>query len=218
MEEKTEGILLRSIPYLGNQKILKVFAPAAGLVSFMSKKNALAPFTSPFLAAEWVYKKGKEEIHSLKDATLLDSFADLRKSYDTLSAAGQIAQDLLRTQLPGKKAPALYSLALAYFAKLPLFARPEILSSSFRLKLLLHEGLLALHPHCTVCGGPALALRSGESFCSAHANAPPLAPAEWETLHTLAYARQFAPLHELRISGFLLAKIHAEFEDKLRNY
>ena len=233
MEEKTEGIILRSIPYLGSQKILKVFTPEAGLISLMAKKLSFAPFTSPFLVAEWVYKKGKEEIHLLKDASLLNPLSELRNDYATLSAAGEIAQDLLRSQLPAKKGGALYSLVLSYFGKLPLFARPETLAASFRLKLLLHEGLLAIQPECALCGAPAQSLSSGESFCPCHAGhaghadykghaghggIEPISFTrdEWALLLLLANARRFAILQPLQLSPTLQKKIGLVFEEGMR--
>lgn len=218
MEEKTEGLLLQSISYLGTQKILKVFAPDAGLISLMSKKASSAALTNPFILAEWVYKKGKEEIHLLKDATLLNDFSDLRQNYETLSAAGHIAQDLLRSQLPAKKGGDLYALALAYLKKLAAFSHPEILAASFRLKLLLHEGLLSLQKECIQCGAPATHLSQGESFCRHHAIHSQLAftSEEWEFLQIFTYARQFSLLQTLSLSSALQKKIGDLFEERLK--
>src|SRR3989338_2186460 len=218
MEEKTEGILLHALPYLGHQKILKVFTPEGGLVSLIAKSRSLTPLTAPFLVAEWVYKKGKEDLHLLKEASLLHSLGALRDSYSALLAAGAIAQDLLRSQFPGKKGTGLYALTLAYLKKLSTSAQPPILVASFRLKLLVHEGWLALQTHCNQCPSPASHLSQGESACPAHAGLRSLsfAPEEWNTLQALAYARQFSVLNALSLSQGMQEKIQMLFEEKIR--
>jgi len=142
-EEKIVGLLLQSIPYLGNKKILKVLTPE-GLLSFISGKKALTALTMPFAWAEWVYKGNKKEIQFLQDGTMLDDLSVLKENYAGLSMAGQMAQDLLRTQMPGKPATEAITLTLACFRKMHLFSEPRILLAAFRLKLLHCEGLIGI--------------------------------------------------------------------------
>lgn len=177
-EEKTSGLLLQSIPYLGQKKIFKVLTPH-GLITLMTR----SPLT-PFAIAEFVYRKTQKEIHTLLDSTLIDPLLDLRQSYTILTAAGSIAQDLLRTQLPSKPAP--YTLACAYLKKLPL--NPPILVTSFRLKLLLHEGLLS-EPD------------------------PAFSPTEWEQIAPLAFARTFSEMQEIKNAP--IEKVRALFEERI---
>jgi DNA repair protein RecO len=209
MEERATGILLQAIPYLGRGKILKIFTPELGLLSLFSKRISLSALGSPFCIAEWVYRKGTGDLHTFKDGTLLDGLLGLRQSYSHIEAASSIARDLLRSQLPGKNAKGLYELARSYLQKLPEFERPEILSASFRLKLLLHEGLIAIENTCTHCAAQPSFLVGGESYCPAHSPSPvsPFSRAEWETLHTLAYARQFSLLNSQAPPRTLIEKI-----------
>ncbi len=185
MEEKSPGLLLQSIPYLGQQKILKVLTPEQGLLSLLCKSSRHP--TTPFCIAEWVYRKTQREIYPLIDATLLDSLDPLKESYEVLSAAGSIARDLLQTQLPHKKASELYSLTCAYLKKLP--QNPPLLAASFRLKLLLHEGLLSPEPD------------------------PLFTPEEWEQIAILAFTRQFSRLQE--VTAVPYAKIGLLFEERM---
>ncbi len=138
-EEKTEGLLLQSIPYLGTQTILKVFTPELGLLSLIVKKGIF----QPFCIGEWVYIEKTQGLYPLKDASVFEHFLELRTSFAILSAAGKIGRALLQSQLPGKGG-GLYALAIAYLKKLPQFSHPETLVCSFFLKLLLHDGLLSL--------------------------------------------------------------------------
>jgi recombinational DNA repair protein (RecF pathway) len=141
-EEKTVGLLLQAIPYLGNKKVLKVLSPE-GLLTLMSGKKNLNLITTPFVWAEWVYQvKDKKELHSLHDGTLLDDLSRLKENYEGLITAGQMAQDLLKTQMPGKTAIEALTLTLACFRKLHLFTHPRVLLAAFRLKLLHCEGLI----------------------------------------------------------------------------
>lgn len=217
MQTKSQGILLQTIPYLGKGRILKIFTEEAGLITLMAKKPSHALF-SPFCIAEWVYRKRNTDIHPLIEGSLIDSFLNLRQSYATLLAAGSMAQDLLRTQLPAKNSPALYILLGSYFKKIPIFERPAVLASSFKLKLLLHEGLLALQTGCAHCNREATSLLQGESVCSSHAMpfAIGFSISEWQIIHTLAFARQFSLLQQIDCPPSLHEKITVLFEERAK--
>jgi DNA repair protein RecO len=180
MEEKTEGILLQSIPYLGSKKILKVLTPDLGLISLICKmKNQPAPFC----IAEWVLRKNQKDLYPVIDFSLIDPLLHLRSDFTTLLTAGILASDLLKTQLPGKKAP--FALACTYFKKLSL--SPNTLLASFRLKLLLYEGLLS----------------SEETTFS---------PSEWQTASTLAFSRQFSEI--IQVQNIPFSKIQSLFQER----
>jgi len=178
--ETSKGLLLQAIPYLGQKKILKILTQDHGLISLMTRSSA-----SPFCIAEWVYKKTQKELSTLTDFSLLDPLLELRQDYTLITAAGSMARDLLRTQMPNKPAP--FTLACAYFKKLPL--NPQMMLASFRLKLLIHEGLLSSDVE------------------------PNFSDLEWEQLSTLAFARQFSQIQEQKEAP--LEKIGALFEEKL---
>lgn len=182
MSTTTIGLLLQVIPYLERKKILKIFTPEEGLVSLFVQKTSF----TPFCLAEWVYRKTQKEIQTLQDATLIDPFLHLREDYKILSAAGVMAQDLLRTQLSNKRAPELFDLALFYLKNLSL--TPELIAASFRLKLLLHEGLLSSDPD------------------------PAFTPSEWDQVHTLAFSRSLSAIQH--VSSPPHSKIKALFEER----
>lgn len=182
-EKKIEGLLLQSTSYLGSQKILKILTPSDGLITVMAKKKALEALCSPFLIAEWVYRIGKGEIHTLKDATLIHDLSELRKTYAVISVAGQIAQDLLKSQWPEKPGSGPYLLAVAFLQKLGSFPNPETFLASFRLKLLLHDGLL----------GEDLPL--------------PFSDLERDVIHELTCVRQFSLLQGRQLDKTLQEKI-----------
>lgn len=180
---KTVGLLLQSVPYLGKKKILKVFTKDHGLLSFFVNETKL----TPFCLGEWIYRKTEKEMHSLKEANLLDPLEALRGSYETLLAAGAIAKDLLTTQMPNKKSDDLFDLTYLYLKKLP--QNPESLRASFRLKLLLHEGLLDHDPH------------------------PQFTKEEWDQVEILAFGRSIQSMQSIKSAPH--AKIDALFAEKL---
>ena len=202
--EKHDGILLQAIPYLGNRRILKIFTAQAGLLTFMSRLKQTA-LTSPFCRAEWVIPKSpKGEIFPLKDASLIDPLLDLRKSFAILSAAGKIAQDLLKSQLPRKNTQGLYELTLACLRELP--RNPLAIAQSFRLKLLQLEGLLQIQDTCLRCENPSSGLTQGESVCTIHQPHLFFPDKEWGLLLRLGLAKRFSELEAIDFSAEFIAK------------
>ena len=98
---------------------------------------------------------------------MIDEHLILRNKLSSLQAAGQLAQAILHSQLPGKPTPQLYLLFRAYFKQIHAFEDPANLIVSFKLKLLKHEGLMALSPTCSLCDAPALYLLDGKASAAA---------------------------------------------------
>lgn len=212
--EEREGILLQSIPYLENRRILKVFTKDAGLLPLIASTKK-APFAIPFCRAEWVYRISSSDLHSLKDASLLDPMLSLKQSFDLIEAAGSIAGDLLRSQLPHKASHGLYELLLASLSHLP--RNPKAVAQSFRLKLLQFEGLLRLQPSCVQCENPASTLAQGESVCTRHAaNAAAFSSNEWNLLLALGLARRFSEIGETQIPPSFAQKTKELFSAMIR--
>jgi DNA repair protein RecO len=219
VEKVSQGLLLQAIPYLGSGRILKVFTRKEGLISLFTKTRKLGSLGSPFCIGEWVYQDGSKDLYKLKDASLVDPLLDLRTSFEAISSAGLIAQEILKSQLPSPTSPLLYELLIKYFKKLSQFTNPEILPLSFRCKLLLYEGLLSLKNTCAHCANPALCLFRGESFCPDHApiTAAIFTPLEWEQLLLLTWAPQFSLLQALEIKPPLIKKMKLILDALLQN-
>lgn len=200
-----EGIVLRSIPFQERHRILSLFTKQAGLVSLIIKnvspKNlqrlALA---TPLTRAEFVCQPRLSSLYPVLDGTVLDEHFPLRERFSSLQTAGTMAHSLLCSQMAEKPSRDLYNLFQAYLRTLSSFSTPQILLTSFLLKLLKHDGLLLLHSQCTECKETtANSYYSGESFCSLHS--PPLAVSfsqeEWRTLLQLVDTTHFSELRTL---------------------
>jgi len=146
MLERSPGLLLQSIPYLGSHRILKVLTPEHGLISLLAKfaasrKRSWSALTTPFLLAEWVYVRGRTDLFLLKDGSLVEPFLALKDNYGRLAAAGQMAQDLLKTQMPEKRAEGPFAGAVESFRELAAGKNPAEVLMHFRKMLLDWEGL-----------------------------------------------------------------------------
>ena len=67
--------------------------------------------------------------------------------------------------MPHKPAPALFLLLKSYLAQIPIFTDLAVLLSSFKLKILLYEGLLSVEKE-----DPLLPLAVAKSFAELLAN------------------------------------------------
>lgn len=195
-EERTQGIVLRSLDYKDNQRIVTGFTPI-GLISLIvkgiAKKNSA--LTTPFCEAEFVLKKGRSDLWLFLDGTVLNSHLSLREKLPSLQAAGSMAQVILSSQLPGKSSYDLYSLFRAYLQQIPSFESPASLVASFQLKLLGYEGLLA----------PPL--EEGFSFSQE----------EWPLLQQLYHAKQYSALRSLVLPAHMPQKIDIFFKYRIAN-
>lgn len=82
-----------------------------------------------------------------------------------------LLQAVLGSQLPGKPSPQLYALLLIYLKKIPQTAYPWVLAASFRLKLLMHEGLISFPMRCEACEEvleKEAYLQEREGWCAKH--------------------------------------------------
>lgn len=200
-EEKQEGIVLRSLDFKDREKIITLFTKERGLVSLIvkgitKKKSHLLTLTSPFTHGEYHYSIRRSDLYPFKDGTPITTHHTLRKSLAHIETATTIARSLLSSQLPGKAAPALYRLTLAYLKIVPEIEDPLALSTSFFLKLLLHDGHLTTMP-----------------TCSLHSHTDRFSAAEWLILSQLATARTIAALNIPSVHPELHLKTKQVFEE-----
>ncbi len=144
MVEKIEGIVLRAQDYKENQRIVTLFTPQGvlGLIvkGIASKKSTLLALTTPFCHGEYHVVRGNSDLFQFRDGTVLDEHFILRGRLDWLRTAGALTQLILRSQMPHKPTPELFSLYKAYLAQVPKMHNFEALVCSFLLKVLRLEG------------------------------------------------------------------------------
>ncbi|HEY2811630.1 MAG TPA: DNA repair protein RecO [Rhabdochlamydiaceae bacterium] len=223
-DEKTEGIVLRSLDYKDSQRIITVFTPL-GLLSLIVKglharNTQLLTLTTPFCEGEFLFKRGRSELLKLVDGTVLDPHLSLRQRLSSLETASHLNKAILASQLAGKISWDLYQLFRIFLKQIPSFELPAALLASFQLKLLTHEGLLFLSQQCNRCPEKsAQFLSKGESLCQAHSleEGFSFSPEEWICLIQLQQAREFSALRALDLPLPLLQKISLLFHYRLLN-
>jgi DNA repair protein RecO (recombination protein O) len=154
--QHTEGIILRTIPFRDYDQIITLFTPHVGILKILykgsrSKRRGAQGLCLPLTQVEVVYREKKGEIFACQEITLMNPFSFLRKELHHLQAACELLQVVLASQLTGKAAPALYALLCFYLEKIPCTLNPWTLTTSFRLKLLRHEGLSTIPFICSAC-------------------------------------------------------------------
>lgn len=196
---KTEGIVINAIPFRNYDCILTVFTPLEGLITlffrgaYRSKKGNGSGVTTPLSVVDLVYAKGKGDLYTCVEIVVINHHLPLRSNLAILEGACDMIKAISKTQLPGKSSPELYQLLLIYLAKLPSVTFPQVLTCSFRLKILRYEGLFA------DSDTPI------ENF--------PLTTEEQHTIEHLAFCRDFSQLTTLNITGILSKKIYRLFDE-----
>lgn len=215
-DERAEGIVLRAVPFQDCHHITTVFTEQRGLISLFVRgthrsRHFSHAVVTPLTRAEFHYGvKENKDLFRFKDASVLDQHLNLRGDYHTLEMACEMAQALLATQVQWKPAPRLYCLFLSYLSQAARTDNPNALFSSFLLKVLKHEGLLALHDKCTHCEAPltSVFLWGSEGYCAAHApeGAISLSDEERAQLVLLSAARTLREVEALEIPSELKDK------------
>ncbi len=215
-EDKDEAILIASTPYLKGKRILKAFTKTKGLISLISPSKLSRPLSSPFSQMEIVYQKKHSDLFSLVEVKIVNYFLPLRQSYDHLQAGATLLKLIIDSQMPGKPARKIYELLLSYLSRISTFSSPDTLASSFALKILSHDGLLRLLPHCSECSNSPLYLYRGDSFCrGCKPSGTYFSSEEWQILLQLAFAETFSSLAVLQLPSTLLPKILSIFQEQI---
>lgn len=137
----TEGITLHMIPFKNSDQIITLFSPEGVLKLFCHRGKSKQRFT-PLMKVEAVYKDSGNELFPCQEISLLNSYQALRNNLTHLQVACDLLKTINASQFLGKPAPLLYQLLTFYLDKIPLIENPFVLSASFKLKVLKHEGLL----------------------------------------------------------------------------
>lgn len=207
-EGRVEAITLQTLPYRERERIIKFFSKEEGLLSIIvkgisPKKPDILALSSPLILVRLVYRKKSGDLHLLTDVKIETSFMKIRKDLTTLNAACEMTKAVRSSQLPHKASPQLYALFKTYLERISSFENPQILTSSFLLKLLMHDGHLHLQSTCQKCNGKALFLEKGESLCLKHKDPFSISftDREWKDLLLLTYSKKFSELQKIELSS-----------------
>lgn len=208
---QSEGIVLQSIPFKERDRILTLFTKEGGILKlFMKGKFAFQNGLSErFTVGDFLYSQGKGEMFRFCDGSVVDQNLELRTSWEVLEMGEKMCSTLLKSQLPEKEAPELYGFLISFLKKIPLVPSLDTLWSAFLVKLLKHEGILQLDPHCSQCYEKVSLRYGGERFCKLHAPRDSIEMTSMEEKH-------LERLYEERgFEGLLRETLSKEFADKV---
>lgn len=150
---RTEAIVLHALPFKEYDRILTLFTPQGLLKLFIKIKKRdylhFAALTSVLTHAEFHYKKGRQDLHRFSEGSILAQHVRIRDTYESLSAAHTMIQAIQQSQWLDRPAPQLFSLVCRFLHHFPKAKDPHLLTTTFLLKTLKHEGLLQLQPSIT---------------------------------------------------------------------
>jgi DNA repair protein RecO (recombination protein O) len=226
--QRTEGIILRVIPFRDYDQILTLFTPEAGIIKVIykgsrSRRRGVQGLCLPLVKVEMVYRENRGEIFNCQEIGLLDSFSFLRKDLLYIEVACDLLHVIQSSQLAGKAAPQLYALLDFYLKKLPQTVDPWTIAVSFRLKLLRHEGLVAFPFICGECSQlleTAAFICESEGWCFDH---QPSGSQFWgenelEQFYRLAISQSYREICAEKVSMDFKAKVERFFLAFLRTY
>lgn len=220
--KKTTGIILHTLDYRDHDRILTLFTEEMGIVKLIAYRAKKGNNISPMILAEFVYKDGKGELGSMREITKLNEFLILRRQLEHLQASCEMLQAIRKTQMPGKAAPALYKLLLYYLEKIPSVEDPRILTSSFLLKILKHDGHYYPNGVCSVCESVSNRgfYGGGTSYCVQHRpyGSIGITEEEAELMQLLTFGQKFSDLACLKIPNGFYEKVQKIFADQLQDF
>lgn len=195
------GTVLSTLPFQEEQQIATLFSPDGILKLFLTQRYAA--LTLSFTEGEFLCTLGKGTLYRLREGSILFQHLRLRERLENLEAAGLLAQAVLKSQWPGKAAPALYHLFSSLLRSIPDQEDPSLVASLFQVKTWKHEGVLQQTNRCSLCDQLPRWRFGGERFCHDHAplHALSLNEEEEEELRLLAEGRSLRQLlaHPIRI-------------------
>ncbi len=169
-----EGIVLWHGRHGERGHVLHLLTAEEGIVHlyFRQAIKSREAAIDDLIRGEFIYREGKGDLKDLREWKPLEYFDKLRGSYKLLEQATAMMRALRRLLQPDFPFPKLYRLTRFFLNQLPEVEVPELLTASFYLRLLRHEGLLQLPFRCHHCQTilSTFSFDGKEMFCQSHSS------------------------------------------------
>lgn len=216
---KSKALVLSSIPYRDFDRIVTFFSEGEGLIKVLilgGNRIKKRIFCEPLSLVELIYKPKKNDLYAFIEGKVVDSFLNLRESFDHLKAAMSLLQLTSKSQFPHAPSEKIFLLLISYLKKISEFENPEILVSSFLLKMLLLDGGWTIQTKCSKCKAlldPFYYTHQGY-FCKTCTPSKSLyfEVDEIQKMGDLIYEKSFQNLSKIPLTESLSKKIHSLFE------
>lgn len=215
-----QAIVLSSFNYRDYDCITTFYTDTHGIIKTIilgakRPKSSKAAFCQPLTLLSLTYRPRKGDLHSFKEAKILDANLKIRDSFDALQVGIKLLNLVSKSQAPEEPSHRVFQLLASYLKKIPEFTNPWILSSSFVLKILILSGHWTLQSKCCRCKTPLekFHFSSNSYYCSNCAPDSSLvfeAP-EVQALSQLIQEKSFQALNQLKAPPKLDEKLESLF-------
>lgn len=198
---ETEAIVLRSIRYGEADSVLTLYTQVRGRVSAIAKgtrksTSRLGGRLQPAVRVHLGLHEGRGEMHTVRQAQIIESHAGLWVEGYRLRASGSILEAAMRVLIEEEPNAGAYNLLcrglglLAKASPTELPPRHDSIVLGVHAKLLVVAGLLPRLATCAVCESPgplvSFSARLGGALCAEHAShGEPVDAAVFEAFATL---------------------------------
>jgi DNA repair protein RecO (recombination protein O) len=146
MSKCEEGVILKVTPFQDFHQIIELFSEEGGRLRLLHKgTKSRRILVSPLSIVECIYSHSKRSagLAQCEELSVIDWQRSLRHELSKIATAASLCQAIRHVFPLEAAAPKIYQLLKKYFQF--ILEMPEshydLLVASFRLKLLLHEGL-----------------------------------------------------------------------------
>lgn len=171
-----EGIVLSSVKYKENSKILNILTKEKGLIGVISKgclseKSRLRVVSQNFTYANFhiYYKEGK--ISTLIEADVIDYFLNIKTDITKIGYLNYLAE-LTKDVYKENSSPEIYDILINAILKIEKGLDPKIIANIVEIKYLDYLGIGLNLDGCSVCGSTSVVSMSynkGGYVCPFHA-------------------------------------------------
>ena len=219
-QNRVVGVVVQSMPFQDHHQIISLYSAEWGLMRIIikyaySKKSPSS--VEPLNLVEICLKKSKSELFQATSVSRLSTYLNLRGSYSMLSSSLDLLSSIIKSQVSHKPSPILFSLLLKYLEYMPSAQEPKTLAASFKLKILRHDGWLAIVDHCSLCKQPlsGVKIAEGQFLCENHSIAHALSFSfeEMAQFKNLTLGRSFSQIDVVFLSSVLEEKVHSLFAE-----
>lgn len=157
--QKTDGVILRSIPLGETSKILTIYSKDFGKVSVIAKgaRSARSRYGGTLETLNHIsiifYYKENRDLHSLSQAEIIDSYLVIKEDLHRTALAMAICELINQLEVGQEANPLLFRLLLSAFKTLDDTERQPV--NIFRAFQIHVFDLMGFRPgffHCTGCG------------------------------------------------------------------
>ncbi len=158
---KTEAVVLRSIRYGEEDRILHLYSTSRGRIGAIAKgarrpRSRFGGRLEPFFRLDLILHEGRGELLTVTNVATVDGYPRLRSCGPALSAGARACDAVLRLLDSAEPNPPAYNLLCRYLALLDDPSQPSAAgleaALAFRLKLALAAGFAPELASCARCG------------------------------------------------------------------